>query len=692
MTKYIVTGHPGNSSVAPYNLITNLMGVGQTIDLTLSSADEATLSASGLLMRWPGPSAVTRSWEQFNVLDSAFGAKGDGAADDTAAIQSAVTTANAAGGGMVVLPSGYTFLVSTLVPASNVTISAYGAMIKQAASQTFGIFYSLPGTVGTSPVSNFRVLGGTVVGTGSEATNNNFVFIAQGTDVEVSDTKVSGFATGPIYFRDCQRVRVMRNTQINCCTAGGSNGFNVVQSVNNNTTPLEDCLIEGNIISGCATIPIDIPAANGATAPTAPTKVVIRGNNVQSTGSYGIGIELGGTGAPATSIKRLIIEGNIVETTGGSTANAGIHVTNNSSTASTDVNGMADVVIHGNQITSQGDGIFCQASRALIFGNRIQAAGHTVFCKGHGTITATGSTSSGTNTITTVTGDTGVITGAQISGGGINSGTYIKSGVGSGTWTVNKNSGGTTSGEAITVSQPVEHLLIANNLLHVPANPLNPMITLQLVNRATVCGNRIFTDGSNSANTQQGMLIVSSGWVNVQDNDWQFTPGHGVDIQASHDCLVAGNKVRNVGDGGTNSTGINVQSSADLVMVAGNAVVDDRASSQTTNAVNAAGTNGRVRDNTLLGWATAAVAGSPIQKTGNTYTAGSPSGKAVLVAGTVTVSTAEVQTGDTILLSNVLAGGTLGILSVGTIVNGTSFVINSSNASDTSTVFWRIDH
>jgi hypothetical protein len=65
--------------------------------------------------------------------------------------------------------------------------------------------------------------------------------------------------------------------------------------------------------------------------------------------------------------------------------------------------------------------------------------------------------------------------------------------------------------------------------------------------------------------------------------------------------------------------------------------------------------------------------------------------QAVLVAGTKTVNTARVQAGDTIHLTRVLAGGTLGHLSVGTIVAGTSFVINSSSGTDTSTVFWSIE-
>ena len=69
---------------------------------------------------------------------------------------------------------------------------------------------------------------------------------------------------------------------------------------------------------------------------------------------------------------------------------------------------------------------------------------------------------------------------------------------------------------------------------------------------------------------------------------------------------------------------------------------------------------------------------------------GAMSGTATLVGGTVTVTTAAVAAGSKILLSRQATGGTAGHLSVGTITAGTSFVINSSSGTDTSTVYWRI--
>lgn len=67
---------------------------------------------------------------------------------------------------------------------------------------------------------------------------------------------------------------------------------------------------------------------------------------------------------------------------------------------------------------------------------------------------------------------------------------------------------------------------------------------------------------------------------------------------------------------------------------------------------------------------------------------------APMVAGTVTVNTTAVSASSLIFLSVNTPGGTQGILSApsASIVAGTSFVINSSSATDTSTVnYWIIN-
>ena len=87
-------------------------------------------------------------------------------------------------------------------------------------------------------------------------------------------------------------------------------------------------------------------------------------------------------------------------------------------------------------------------------------------------------------------------------------------------------------------------------------------------------------------------------------------------------------------------------------------------------------------------------------RSGNLVSTGPSQGRATLVAGTVTVTTAEIQAADNVLLTVVSPGGTRGEVQLGTITAGTSFVINSIQpgtastlqTSDTSTVYWRIDH
>jgi hypothetical protein len=66
------------------------------------------------------------------------------------------------------------------------------------------------------------------------------------------------------------------------------------------------------------------------------------------------------------------------------------------------------------------------------------------------------------------------------------------------------------------------------------------------------------------------------------------------------------------------------------------------------------------------------------------------SGLAQLAGGTVTVNNANADPANVILLTYYSLDGGLATVSYGTIVEGASFVINSSNPGDTNMVAWAI--
>jgi parallel beta-helix repeat protein len=66
------------------------------------------------------------------------------------------------------------------------------------------------------------------------------------------------------------------------------------------------------------------------------------------------------------------------------------------------------------------------------------------------------------------------------------------------------------------------------------------------------------------------------------------------------------------------------------------------------------------------------------------------SGTVTLVAGTATVSTTALATEDKIILTQKTPGGTTGAVYVSSRTNGTSFVVTSTSATDTSTYTWEL--
>lgn len=125
--------------------------------LTLYTRDGATLSALGA-GGTPGGIAANGTLDWLNV--KAYGAKGDGTTDDTAAITSALAAAGAAGG-VVYLPAGtYATSASLVIPADGVYIAGDGmgaTVIKPLTGAQFDVISTaIPATADTAGfVRNF---------------------------------------------------------------------------------------------------------------------------------------------------------------------------------------------------------------------------------------------------------------------------------------------------------------------------------------------------------------------------------------------------------------------------------------------------------------------------------------------------------------------------------------------------------
>ena len=154
------------------------------------------------------------------------------------------------------------------------------------------------------------------------------------------------------------------------------------------------------------------------------------------------------------------------------------------------------------------------------------------------------------------------------------------------------------------------------------------------------------------------------------------------DLYIGTDTTMSAAKVQVLGDGATSATySLIVTNSGGTTSTAALVVRDDSRVG--------VGTNAPAEKLSVAGNVELTTAGNKLKiATGSNASMGT----ATLVAGTVTVSTTAVATGSTIFLTCNTPGGVQGFLSApaASITNATSFVINSSNVADTSTVNWLI--
>src|SRR5919108_496855 len=159
--------------------------------------------------------------QTYNIRD--FGAKGDGATLDTAAVQAAIDTCNREKGGTVVVPAG-TFVIGTVEMKSNVTlhIAAGGTLLGSADGKQYRTIDAIPlsgdstladGNVGlifAVDAHNFSIEGsGTIDGQGIK-------FHSQQRGVPPPSGRGGAQRPYHLLFYRCTNVRVKDVTLVNC--------------------------------------------------------------------------------------------------------------------------------------------------------------------------------------------------------------------------------------------------------------------------------------------------------------------------------------------------------------------------------------------------------------------------------------------------------------------------------------------
>jgi parallel beta-helix repeat protein len=303
---------------------------------------------------------------QYNVFQ--FGAVGDGSTDDTLAIQAAVDAAEDAGGGVVLVPAGYTFMVNAdygsggsgetggIRPRAGVTIRVDGTLQAEPTSNgSYAIIY------GDAAVSDWSVVGsGSIVGERDDhlggtgefgmgiRINGGHNIVIQG--VAIRDTWGDGIyigLDGSTPGTEAENIRIdgvqISNVRRNGASVVAAKGVTftgcVIVDVNgtapesgidlepNGANVVSDVTITGCVIRDCA--------ATGIVAATDAVRVTITGNTVSGSGTNA-GIQ--------TNAEHSIVSGNVVS---GAWVLAAIYG-----------NGGSDVTVADNNVTgSVGYGI-----------------------------------------------------------------------------------------------------------------------------------------------------------------------------------------------------------------------------------------------------------------------------------------------------------------------------------------------
>lgn len=219
-----------------------------------------------------------------------FGASGNGKSLDTAAIQKAIDTAHAAGGGVVVFPAGR-FLSGAIVLRNNITLRLSPGAVLLGSTRIED--YSPKHLIYAKGVSNIAIEGGgTIDGQGDSFLDKDLkplprpsplIEIWDSRGIRIQDITIRKTPAWGIHPKNCDGVKIRGISLLNNLRAINSDGIDIDSSRNvlisdNHIEAGDDCIVLKTTNRSGAVAPDGSPA--GAVPPAGPVENVTVTNNV----------------------------------------------------------------------------------------------------------------------------------------------------------------------------------------------------------------------------------------------------------------------------------------------------------------------------------------------------------------------------------------------------------------------------
>jgi parallel beta-helix repeat protein/putative cofactor-binding repeat protein len=616
-----------------------------------------------------------------------FGAKGDGKADDTVAIQAAIAWIAGMGErGAVYVPRGTYKMTGRLTfqddalppkPANGLTMQGDGYTSFLAFDHQLGDGHAI-GLYGQG-ASNITIRDLRIGALPGGAGFNRGIVFTGGSNIRILNNDISGAIYAPVgpdgkhfgypsgIFLDGGVTDVwVVNNYLHDNGVNDGNSWHIVAYTSGGAHRVE---IRGN---RCITAPDATYRANVGIGIFNSTHVEISGNYVEGiagteSNNDGYGIMLYGKEAGASH--HHVVQGNTVKRTGGT----GIYVQASPYTTVTG-NLIEDVAKTQSAVTLDVGGIGFNQGPGSITGNVIRyvGVGNTKDVLPFGIVIQSGVQGEVTRGIT-VSGNTiestmnyGIALAAARRQTADNS-TII------GNTLVNTHGGITRKG-----NEPLSGIAIIGNSIirttrlpeHSAAGIFPEAISDSAIANnviANSAGQGIVLDTNSNRNVVSGNIVRDSG-------QHQADAYPGIEVEGANNLIVGNHSLNSI----SNATGQNWG-----ILEAG-----------LSNDIAYNNVNSNLSTSPVGIFAT----GSNTTRSDNRLTGDKKQGICTLSGGQCHVTTMEVQAGDMILLNRLAANGTLGHLSVRNVVAGSFDVISSSGtdpnivANDSSEVFWKIVH